>query len=191
MGTDTEDGVLLAAARQGDIDAFTEIVRRYEHRLRPVLRRILDDSRDVDEATQDLFVQAWRNLDHYRGDAAVFTWLYRIGVNEALARRRRKRLDTVDLDSPSAAAVHDTRGEIQPQRSAEMSDTRDHVHAALAALPFDYREAVVLRDLAGLSNEEVADALDLSIAAAKSRIHRGRMQLRELLEPSLADEAAP
>lgn len=187
MSTDADDGALLAAAREGDVEAFSEIVRRYEHRLRPVLRRILDDGRDVEEAVQDVFVQAWRNLDRYRGDAAVFTWLYRIGVNEGLARRRRKRLETVDLDSPPAAAVHDTRGETQPQRSIEMTDTREHVHAALAALPFDYREAVVLRDLAGLSNEEVADALDLSVAAAKSRIHRGRMQLRELLEPGLAD----
>jgi RNA polymerase sigma-70 factor (ECF subfamily) len=187
VSTDADDGALLAAAREGDVEAFSEIVRRYEHRLRPVLRRILDDGRDVEEAVQDVFVQAWRNLDRYRGDAAVFTWLYRIGVNEGLARRRGKRLETVDLDSPPAAAVHDTRGETQPQRSIEMTDTREHVHAALAALPFDYREAVVLRDLAGLSNEEVADALDLSVAAAKSRIHRGRMQLRELLEPGLAD----
>jgi len=68
-----------------------------------------------------------------------------------------------------------------------MTDTGERVHAALAALPFDYREAVVLRDLAGLSNEEVADALGLTLPAAKSRIHRGRMQLRELLDPGLAD----
>jgi RNA polymerase sigma-70 factor, ECF subfamily len=187
VAMDLEDGALLAAARAGDVDAFAEIVRRYEHRLRPVLRRILDDSRDVDEAVQDVFVQAWRNLDRYRGDAAVFTWLYRIGVNEGLARRRRKRLETVELESPAAAAVHDERGAIQPERSAEMTDTGERVHAALAALPFDYREAVVLRDLAGLSNEEVADALGLTLPAAKSRIHRGRMQLRELLDPGLAD----
>ncbi len=188
MSTDADDdATLLVAARQGDVDAFSEIVRRHEHRLRVVVRRILDDSRDVDEAVQDVFVQAWRNLDRCRGDAAVFTWLYRIGVNEGLARRRRKRLETVELESSAAAAVHDTRPETQPALSVESADTRDRVHAALATLPFDYREAVVLRDLVGLSNEEVADAVGLSVAAAKSRIHRGRMQLREQLEPDFGD----
>lgn len=188
MSTEAEDdAALLAAARRGDVEAFSEIVRRHEHRLRLVVRRILDDTRDVEEAVQDVFVQAWRNLDRYRGEAAVFTWLYRIGVNEGLARRRRKRLETVDLDAPGAAAVHDARVEVQPALSVESADTRDRVRAALAALPFDYREAVVLRDLAGLSNEEVADALGLSVSATKSRIHRGRMQLRELLEPDLGD----
>lgn len=187
MITDADDAALLAAAQQGDVEAFSEIVRRHERRLRLVVRRILDDTRDVDEAVQDIFVQAWRNLGRYRGDAAVFTWLYRIGVNESLARRRRKRLETVDLDSAAAASVHDARVEIQPALSAESAETRDRVHEALASLPFDYREAVVLRDLAGLSNEEVANALDLSVPATKSRIHRGRMQLRELLEPELGD----
>jgi RNA polymerase sigma-70 factor (ECF subfamily) len=187
MPTASDDAALLAAAREGDTEAFAEIVRRYEGRLRAVLRRILDDGRDVDEAVQDVFVQAWRNLDRYRGDAAVFTWLYRIGVNEGLARRRRKRLTEVDLESPAATAVHDTRREVQPAASAESADTREQVMAALAALPFDHREAVVLRDLVGLSNEEVAEALGVGLAAAKSRIHRGRLQLRELLEPGLVD----
>ncbi len=186
MTTEAEhDAELFAAAREGDLEAFAEIVRRHEHRLRLVVGRILDDSRDVDEAVQDAFVQAWRNLGKYRGEAAVFTWLYRIGVNEGLARLRRKRLETVDLDAPAAAAVHDTTRETQPAESLEAADTRDRVRAALASLPFDYREAVVLRDLIGLSNEEVADALGISVPAAKSRIHRGRMQLRDLLEPEL------
>lgn len=181
-GLPQDDTALVRAAQQGDVDAFTEIVRRHERRLRLVLVRVLDDARDVDEAVQDTFVLAWRHLDRYRGDAAVFTWLYRIGVNEALGRRRKKRVPTTDLETSEAASARDVRRDVQPQASAEAADLREQVSSALNELPLDYREAVVLRDLVGLSNEEVAAALELSLPAAKSRIHRGRLRLRELLE---------
>ncbi|MBM2822434.1 MAG: polymerase, sigma-24 subunit, subfamily [Thermoleophilia bacterium] len=156
------DAELVRLAQAGDVDAFAEIVRRHD-----------------EEAVQDAFVQAWRNLDRYRGEAALFTWLYRIGVNTALARRRRKGLATVDigaLEGREAPSVDRRHG-------PEAADLRGLVLAALAELSFEFREAVVLRDLAGLTNAEVAEALGVSIAAAKSRIHRGRLQLRDHLEP--------
>src|SRR5688500_14416460 len=93
-----DEASLLARAREGDLDAFAELVRRYEHRVRAVLFRLLDDDRDVEEATQDAFVQAWRNLDRFRREATAFTWLYRIAVNEAYARLRRKRLPLAELE---------------------------------------------------------------------------------------------
>lgn len=189
MRAERDDGELLARAQAGDLDAFAELVRLHEHRLRVVVARLLDDARDVEEAVQDSFVQAWRHLDRYRGDAAVFTWLYRIGVNEALARRRRKRLPTTDLESPAAAAVAETRREVQPEDSAEAAELRARLLEHLRELPFEYREAVVLRDVAALANDEVAAALGISLAAAKSRIHRGRMQLRDRLgQPAPDDE---
>jgi RNA polymerase sigma-70 factor (ECF subfamily) len=169
-------------AQRGDVDAVAEIVRRHERRLRIVLLRILDDARDVEEAVQDAFVQAWRNLDRYRGDAALFTWLYRIGVNAALARARRREPVAVDLDVLEASGAG-AQPEQLPEAAAEASRLRDLVVTALAELPFEYREAVVLRDVAGLSNAEVAAALGVTVAAAKSRIHRGRLQLRDLLAP--------
>lgn len=175
------DRDLVRLARGGDLDAFAEIVRRHEHRLRIVLVRVLDDARDVEEAVQDAFVQAWRNLDRYRGDAALFTWLYRIGVNTALARRRRGELQTVDLEAVTGASS--ARGGVPgPEEAVEAGELRSRIVAALGALPLEHREAVVLRDVAGLTNEEVADALGIGLAAAKSRIHRGRLQLRELLD---------
>ena len=177
------DAELVRLALEGDLEAFAEIVRRHERRLRIVLSRIIDDPRDVEEAVQDAFVQAWRNLDRYRADAALFTWLYRIGVNAALARTRRKRHTTKGLESLADEGAPHVAGELLPEPSAEARDLRTRVLAALAQLPFEYREAVVLRDLAGLSNEEVAAALGISLPAAKSRIHRGRLQLRELFEP--------
>lgn len=177
------DAELVRLAHEGDVEAFAEIVRRYEPRLRIVLDRILDDARDVEEAVQDAFVQAWRNLDRYRGDAALFTWLYRIGVNAAYARARRRSVPTVEvseIEETARAALSE-----RPEAVAESGDLRRGVLAALSELPFDYREAVVLRDVAGLSNAEVADALGIGQAAAKSRIHRGRLLLRELLAPLL------
>ena len=177
------DAELVRLAQEGDLEAFAEIVRRHERRLRIVLLRILDDTRDVEEAVQDAFVQAWRNLDRYRGEAALFTWLYRIGVNAALAQTRRKQHATTSLDSLEAEGTGHVPRELLPEAVAEAHDVRTRVVAALAELPFEYREAVVLRDVVGLSNEEVAAALDVSLAAAKSRIHRGRLQLRDYLEP--------
>lgn len=114
------------------MDAFAELVRRHERRLHIVVRRILVDVRDVEEAVQDAFLQAWRNLDRYRGEAAVFTWLYRIGVNEGLARQRRRRLETVDLDAPAATGVHEPSAEARPEARAESAETVEQVRAALS-----------------------------------------------------------
>lgn len=164
---------LLDRARAGDLEAFAEFMRAFERRIRAVCYRLLDDARDVDEAVQDTFVQAWRNLERFRGDAAPYTWLYRIAVNESLMRRRRKTLPTSELQETVVPDCAD------PFAAA---DARAFLVERLRALPDDYRVAVVLRDVEGLSNEEVAEALEITLAAAKSRIHRGRMQLRAELE---------
>jgi RNA polymerase sigma-70 factor, ECF subfamily len=176
------DAELVRHAREGDLDSFARIVQRHERRLRLVLLRILDDTRDVEESVQDAFVQAWRNLDHYRGDAALFTWLYRIGMNAALARKRRREPVTVDLAAVEGQASSSADAFLRPDAAAEAGELRSRILTALAALSFEYREAVVLRDVAGLSNQEVAAALGVNLAAAKSRIHRGRLQLRDRLE---------
>ena len=164
---------LLEQAKSGDLDAFAEFMRVFERRVRGVLFRLLDDSRDVDEAVQDTFVQAWRNLDHFRGDASPYTWLYRIAVNEALMRRRRKTLPTTELVETTLPGGEDAYA---------AADARAFLVEQLRALPIECRTAVVLRDVEGLTNEEVARVLGVSLAAAKSRIHRGPMQLREEFE---------
>ncbi len=172
-----DDARLIELARAGDVDAFATLVGRYEHRVRGVLLRLLGDARDVDEATQDVFVQAWRHLDRFRGDASPFTWLYRIAINEALMRQRRRRLPETELDEAAGAASAATT-----PAAAETAELRRFLLAEIAELPFEYRAPLVLRDLEGLSNDEVAAALDLTVAAAKSRIHRARMQLRAAIE---------
>jgi RNA polymerase sigma-70 factor (ECF subfamily) len=170
------DATLVARAQDGDLDAFAELVRRHESRVRGVLVRLLDDDRDVEEAVQDTFVQAWRHLDRFRGEAQLFTWLYRIATNEAFMRRRRKRLQTTELDEETVG------GAAGPETATETSDVRDFLLARIRELPFEYRAPLVLRDVEGLTNQEVADVLDISLAAAKSRIHRARMRIRTALE---------
>ena len=163
---------LLEDARAGDIDAFARFVRHFERRVRTVLFRLLDDERDVDETTQDVFVQAWRNLGRFRGDAAPFTWLYRIAVNEALQRRRRHQLPTVEFEETHA---------VEMVSEIAITELRGVLLQAIRELPFEHRAALVLRDLEGLSGEEVAETLGITVAAAKSRIHRARMTVRARL----------
>ena len=178
---------LLLRAQAGDLAAFEDFVRLFERRIRALLSRFLRDDRDIDEAAQDTFVQAWRHLDRFRGDAAPFTWLYRIAVNEALQRARRKKLDTQTLDDGLAevldSAVDPTLSRpVAPDVAAEDHEVQEFLATRLALLPLDFRAPLVLRDLEGWSNQEVADLLDLSVAASKSRIHRARMKIRQDLE---------
>jgi RNA polymerase sigma-70 factor (ECF subfamily) len=172
----SDDRLLVERARAGDLDAFAELVRSHERRVRGLLSRLLDDQRDVEEATQDTFVQAWRALDRFEGRAAVYTWLYRIAVNEALMRRRRARPQTQELDETVQ------QNPVASEDPAETAELRRFLVARIKALPFEYRAPLVLRDLEGLSNAEVAEALGLSVAAAKSRIHRARMTIRAELD---------
>lgn len=189
---DADDRALLVRAQCGDLAAFEQFVRLYERRVRGLLGRILNDDRDVEEAAQDTFVQAWRHLDRFRGDAAAFTWLYRIAVNEALQRARRKRLDTQPLDDEklTASEYRDAPGAsrpLSPELAAENHEVREFLAARLRELPLGLRVPLVLRDLEDWSNQEIADAMELSLPAAKSRIHRARMQIRYELETWLSE----
>ena len=182
-----DDSALLVRAQTGDLAAFEQFVRLFERRVRALLGRILDDQRDVEEAAQDTFVQAWRHLDRFRGDAAPFTWLYRIAVNEALQRTRRKRLDTQPLEDEKLDRLEDrdapgTPRPLPPDVAAENAEVQAFLAARLRRLPSGLRIPVVLRDVEDWSNQEIADALELSLPAAKSRIHRARMRLRYELE---------
>ena len=185
--TPQEETTLLIEARAGDLAAFEQFVRVFERRVRGLLSRLLSDERDVEEATQDTFVQAWRNLSRFRGDAAAFTWLYRIAVNEALQRARRGRLETRSLDDDLLDVLEYQHGAPSarprpPDQVAEARETQAFLLDRVRRLPIDFRAPLVLRDIEGWSNQEVAEILDLSLAATKSRIHRARMRLRQELE---------
>jgi len=182
-----DDRVLVALARDGDRAAFDELVRRHADGLYAVVMRLCADRDEAEEVTQEAFLRAWRGLPAFRGDAQFFTWLYRIGVNEARRRadgmRRRADVVVVSLDEQREHASRDRS--VQPVDRAERADLRRTLDAAIAALPVDQRAALVLRDVEGLSTAQAAAVLGLREAALKSRLHRAR----ELLRAALADHA--
>lgn len=168
--------------REAELDDFLVLVERYQRPVASVVARLLDDPRDIEEAVQDTFVQAWRHREAFRAEAAVFTWLYRIATNVALMRLRRRSRTTVSLDLPSLAgepALADDHLAEQAERLTLIDDVR----TALAALPEQQRLVVMLRDVEGYGNADVADLLGLPVTTVKALLHRGRAQLRRRLHP--------
>lgn len=180
---------LVARARSGDRLAFEELVRRHADRLYAVVLRFSPTAEDAEEATQEAFVRAWRSIGRFGGRSQFFTWLYRIGVNEAkrLAERRPPAGTVVSVEARPVDDLDD--GAPGPGRRAEQAELRAALEAAIARLPEDYRPPIVLRDVEGLSTTEAAEALGLSEAGFKSRRHRARMALRGELEDDLLDDA--
>ena len=185
--TKAEEQALVARAQEGDRSAYEALVRDNADRLYAVVLRFAATRADAEEATQEAFLRAWRNIARFRGDARFFTWLYRIGVNEAKRiADRRPTPGTVDSadDRPLDDMTDETPG---LHRQTEASELRDALEQAIRRLPEKYRAAVVLRDIEGLSTTEAAEVLGLREAAFKSRLHRGRMRLRADIAPYVLD----
>jgi RNA polymerase sigma-70 factor, ECF subfamily len=181
-GTPVNDPPRNQETPVSELDDFLVLVQRYEHRLRSVVARLLDDPRDIDEAVQDTFVQAWCHRSEFRSEAAVFTWLYRIATNVALMRLRRRHHATValdDLDPAQQAALSTDPLADHPDHLTRIAEVR----AAIAELPEHYRIVVILRDVEGHSNAEVATLLGLAVTTVKAHLHRGRSALRCRLHP--------
>jgi RNA polymerase sigma-70 factor (ECF subfamily) len=171
------DEALLSAFVGGERSAFEELVRRHEDRLFGLALRMTGNRSDALDATQDAFVAAFRRAASFRGDAAFGTWLYRIAINASqdLLRKRSRDVvtDTEDTDLPARGS---------DERVEDAVAARVDLARALAALPEEYREAVVMHDLGGVPYEEIAQLTGTPMGTVKSRISRGRRRLAELLE---------
>ncbi len=178
-------------AQSGDRLAYEALVRDNADRLYGVVLRFSASEADAEEATQEAFLRAWRNIDRFRGDARFFTWLYRIGVNEAkrILERRPTPGKIISVEEQSIADLSDVSPQLHAQ--AEAAELRQVLESAIKRLPEKYRAAVVLRDIEGLSTSEAAGLLGLQEAAFKSRLHRGRMALRADVAHYLAGDEAP
>ncbi len=179
------DGTLVARARAGDRLAFEELVRLYADRLHAVVRRLVDDQHQAEEVTQEAFLRAWRGIRMFKGDSQFFTWLYRIGVNEAHRRTSRRRAPVTSLDEHLIEPVDSRPG---PPRRLEQNDFRHALERAVQGLQPDQRAPLVLRDIEGLSTTEAAAILDLSEAAFKSRLHRARLAVRDAVRDYLPED---
>lgn len=178
---------LLARARAGDEEAFSELVEMHSDRVYRTLRRFGLTSDEAGEVAQEVFLRAWRGLSRFEGRSQLSTWLYRISFNEARRAVGRRPPAPAVPDASGVdplESIADDRGQ-EPELRALDHELDDAVGAALAQLPVDLRTAVILRDLEGLSTDEAAAAAEVGTAALKSRLHRGRMRLRELLAPYL------
>ena len=176
-----EDGTLIERARAGEAEAFDELVVRHAGRLHGALRGFGLDESDAQEVAQETFLRAWRGLARFERRAQFFTWLYRIGFNEA-QRRLAKRPPAGAVVSTSERPVDDLPdAAVGPAGLAEQDELRNTLARALRRLPPKLRAPVVLRDVEGLSTEQAAAVLELGEAAFKSRLHRGRMALHALI----------
>ncbi|TMA17373.1 MAG: sigma-70 family RNA polymerase sigma factor [Deltaproteobacteria bacterium] len=188
------DRELVERAQQGDGSAFAMLVERHQRQLYRLALRMTGSEADAQEVLQEAFLNAYQKLPLFRGEAQFSSWLYRIAANSALMRLRRKRRapDTLaeqplELVGPRFSA----EGYLEPTSSSDWSQRADEkmmsgelgdaINKAVAELPDDYRTVFLLKDVDGLSNEDIANSLDLTVPAVKSRLHRARLALREKL----------
>lgn len=172
------DAELVERARAGDRAAFEGLVRRHADALHGVVARLVDDDHEAQEVTQEAFLRAWRAMPSFKGDARFFTWLYRIGVNEA-NRRLARGARGPGQDSLDELVRQPSDPRSGPARAAEQRDLAAALERAVRALHPDYRVALVLRDVEGLSTAQAAAIMELGEAAFKSRLHRARMTVRD------------
>jgi RNA polymerase sigma-70 factor (ECF subfamily) len=183
----TSERKLIQTARAGDQDAFAELVVIHADRVLGALRRFGLDASEADEVAQEVFLRAWRGLSRFEERARLSTWLYRIAFNEArrhLSRRAPPRV-ALDPDRDDVVASLPDAPHLGPEAQALDHEFQQALEQALAQLPHEWRAAVVLRDIEGLSTQQAAQVVGARQAAFKSRLHRGRMQLGALLEPYL------
>jgi RNA polymerase sigma-70 factor (ECF subfamily) len=187
----SDDSELLRFAREGDATAFETLIRRHDRFLYRVARSILLDDFEAEDVVQETFIKAFKRLVDFRGEASLSTWLTRIALNEALARKRRRR-NTVELGalqdrtnaqiepSPMIAPVQD------PERTAAQQQIRKLLEGAIDQLPDTLRTVFVMRDVEELSTAEAARLLGLGEPTVKTRLHRARRMLREVLGDQIA-----
>ncbi len=186
-GGPSSENELIRRARDGDEEAFAELVMLHADRVQGALRRFGLDASEADEVAQEVFLRAWRGLPRFEGRAQFSTWLYRIAFNEAqrrLGRRPPPRAEA-DPDRGDPIVSLPASPDLGPEAQTLGHEFERTLERALEQLPMEWRAAVVLRDIEGFSTHQAAEIVGVGEAAFKSRLHRGRMQLRALLEPYL------
>jgi RNA polymerase sigma-70 factor (ECF subfamily) len=184
-----DDRRLIADCLGGRRESFGILVSRYQARLYNAVTRLVDNPEDGADIVQDAFINAYQSLHSFKGDAEFFTWLYRIAFNAAISLKRRKRA-TVSLESagPEGRIDPDDPSEyIKPGAAIERNEEERQLQDAINRLSHEHREVLVLKDIEGLKYEEIAEILAVPIGTIRSRLHRARLELRDLL-PAQDDE---
>ncbi|HEY2037075.1 MAG TPA: RNA polymerase sigma factor RpoE [Steroidobacteraceae bacterium] len=195
MSADESDLSLVRRVQRGDKGAFDALVLKYQHKLVKLVMRYVRNPAEAEDIAQEAFIKAYRALPQFRGDSAFYTWLYRIAINtakNAVVSRDRSPVE-YDLDRSNTDESYDMQGRMKDSETPEglvlTDEIRSTVNAAIDALPEDLRTAIVLRELEGLSYEEIAAAMACPVGTVRSRIFRAReaidRRLREIFEGGL------
>ena len=179
MASEPTDAQLVRRVQKGEKGAFDLLVLKYQHKIVNLVMRYVRDPDLALDITQEAFIKAYRALPRFRGDSAFYTWLYRIAVNTAknhLAAQRRRPMDVeLDLQDPEQYDLHAKLKETDtPEGVALSNELQETVERAIAALPEDLRTAIVLRELEGMSYEEIAETMECPVGTVRSRIFRAR-----------------
>ncbi len=181
-GPGAEETRLIERAQGGDEAAFGELVRAHSDRLFAVVVRFTADPVEAEDVMQEAFLRAWRSIGRFEGRSAFFTWLYRIGINEAKRRAERRPRPGREIPIETSPLAEAPDWSEAPELRAEHGETARLLEQAILELPLAYRAPLVLRDVEGLSTREAAEVMELSEAALKSRLHRARMTVRRRLD---------
>jgi RNA polymerase sigma-70 factor (ECF subfamily) len=188
------DQQLVERAQHGDKHAFELLVSKYQRKLARLLSRFIRDSTEVEDVTQEAFIKAYRALPTFRGDSAFYTWLYRIGINTAknyLVAMGRRAPTTTDIDSEEAEGFEDgdqLRDLNTPENELATRQIAETVNQTLAELPEELRTAITLREIEGLSYEDIANIMSCPIGTVRSRIFRAREAIAARLRPLLGTQ---
>ena len=194
MGDREVDQLLVERAQRGDKHAFELLVSKYQRKLARLLSRFIRDPAEVEDVAQEAFIKAYRALPSFRGDSAFYTWLYRIGINTAknyLVAMGRRAPTTTEFDSEEAenfeggGLLHDINTPESVMMSRQIGET---VNAAMDGLPEELRTAITLREIEGLSYEEIAVVMNCPIGTVRSRIFRAREAIAAELRPQLGTD---
>jgi RNA polymerase sigma-70 factor, ECF subfamily len=195
LSEEASDLDLVRRVQRGEKSAFDLLVRKYQHKVVKLVMRYLRDPSDAQDVAQEAFIKAYRAMPQFRGDSAFYTWLYRIAINTAkntlVARDRNPVEYDLDLQSieESQQLQHRLADDATPERLLLTEEIRSTVHRAMESLPEELRTAIVLRELDGMSYEEIAAAMDCPVGTVRSRIFRAReaidRQLSQVFEGGL------
>ncbi|MEP7062633.1 MAG: RNA polymerase sigma factor RpoE [Betaproteobacteria bacterium] len=194
MGDREVDQQLVERAQRGDKRAFEMLVMKYQRKLGRLLSRLVRDPAEVEDVTQEAFIKAYRALPGFRGDSAFYTWLYRIGINTAknyLVALGRRAPTSTSFDNEEAESFEDAdalRDTSTPESELIGKEVGNTVNRAMEALPEDLRTAITLREIEGLSYEEIANVMNCPIGTVRSRIFRAREAIAAELRPLLGTD---
>lgn len=190
MGEKSADQQLVERVQQGDKQAFDILVKKYQNRVIKLVSRYVYDSEEVFDVAQEAFIKAYRAIPGFRGESAFYTWLYRISINTAknylVAKGRRPPGSDIELeDAEQMLGVSDLKDTSTPEGLLRRDQIQQAVVRAIDGLPEDLRKAITLRELEGLSYEEIAEQMQCPVGTVRSRIFRAREAIQNVLEPYL------